>query len=176
MNSYVALLRAVNVGGTGRLSMKDLVSLAARAGLMEPQTYIQSGNLVFRSDASETELVDLLEAALKQEVGLATNVLVRTWADLTALHNANPFPDAAPNQLGILFLPTAWDGDPLAGAGGVTDELVAMAEGSARREIYVHFPSGMGKSRLRLDAMKDPRYGGTMRNLNTVRKLIALSA
>ncbi|MEN0088811.1 MAG: DUF1697 domain-containing protein, partial [Pseudomonadota bacterium] len=85
MISYVALLRAVNVGGTGKLPMKDLVAIAASAGLAEPRTYIQSGNLLFRSDAAEAELVARIEAALTKDAGLQTDVLVRTREGLASV-------------------------------------------------------------------------------------------
>ncbi|MEO0637909.1 MAG: DUF1697 domain-containing protein [Pseudomonadota bacterium] len=169
MLAYIALLRAVNVGGTGKLPMAELVEVGKSIGLTDPRTYIQSGNLLFRSDEAEDVLRSRIEGALKDQTGLNTSVFIRTTDEMRAVVEANPFPQAAPNQLMVLFLAEAISGDPLDGAKGHKDEQIQ----AIGREIYIHFPSGAGKSRLKLAAM-DGVQGGTMRNLNTVRKLVEL--
>ena len=104
MPSYAALLRAVNVGGTGKLAMSDLRRLCEQGGLSQVATYIQSGNVVFRSTRSEASVKKLLEAALAQQLGKPCGVLVRQAAELRELLADNPFPDAAPNRVMALFL------------------------------------------------------------------------
>jgi uncharacterized protein (DUF1697 family) len=90
--AYVALLRAVNVGGTGKLPMADLKVMAEAAGFTQVRTYIASGNLVFRSPLTEAEVKARLERQLATYAGKPVPVLVRTAAELAAIVAANPFP------------------------------------------------------------------------------------
>src|SRR4051812_45464873 len=93
--AYVALLRGINVGGHATVAMADLRALVTDLGYAEPRTLLQSGNLIFRSDARPTaELERNLEAAAAERLGLRTDFLVRTpdeWQDVVA---GNPFRDA----------------------------------------------------------------------------------
>src|SRR5436190_18162109 len=104
MPAYAALLRAVNVGGTGKLSMSDLRQLCEDGGLRDVATYIQSGNVVFRSSRAEASVKKLLELALAKQLGKPCGVLVRTAKELRELLDENPFPEAAPNRVIVLFL------------------------------------------------------------------------
>ncbi len=164
---FVALLRAVNVGGTGALPMAELAALAAGLGFDEVRTYIQSGNIVFKSALPESQIRAKLENALAVKMGKAVAVLVRTGAELRAILAANPFPKANPSQLAVVFLSEA----PPA---GVLKKLVIPGGEEVRlhgREVFVHYPDGMGRSKLKLA----PLGTGTARNLNTVAKLAALT-
>ena len=166
MPAYAALLRAVNVGGTGKLSMSDLRQLCEDGGLRDVTTYIQSGNVVFRSTRAEAGVKKLLEAALAKKLGKPYGVLVRTAKELRALLEENPFPEAAPNRVIVLFLdekPAPASLKDVVAPGG--EELRAFG-----RHLFIHFPNGMGQSKLKLPFQKT----GTARNLNTVRKLLAL--
>jgi uncharacterized protein (DUF1697 family) len=89
---FVALLRAVNVGGTGKLPMAGLRQLAEEAGFSGVRTYIASGNLIVETDDPETEVAARLEGALHEYVGKPVGVLVRTPAALRQILDANPFP------------------------------------------------------------------------------------
>jgi uncharacterized protein (DUF1697 family) len=167
MHAYAALLRAINVGGSGKLSMADLRQLCERCGLQDVATYIQSGNVVFRSKLSEGGVKRALEPALVKQMGKAFGVLVRTAAGLDTVVENNPFPDVAPNRVLIVFLDEPSPRDSLKGVvapGG--EELVLSG-----RELFIHFPNGQGQSKLKLPLMKS----GTARNLNTVRKLAAMA-
>ena len=104
MTAYVALLRAINVGGTGKLPMADLRRLCESAGFRHVATYIQSGNVVFESALPEPKVKDKLRKALTAKMGKPFGVLVRTRAELDAILAHNPFRTAAPNRLLILFL------------------------------------------------------------------------
>jgi uncharacterized protein (DUF1697 family) len=166
MPAYAALLRAVNVGGTGKLAMTDLRKLCESAGFADVATYIQSGNVVFTSKRGEAGVKKLLEAALAEQLGKPCSVLVRTADELRELLEANPFPQAAPNRLLLLFL----DEEP---AAAKLKEVVAPGGEQLRacgRHVVVHFPNGMGQSKLKLPF----RDLGTGRNLNTVRKLLTM--
>ena len=102
-SAYAALLRAVNLGGTGKLLMTDLARLCEREGLCDVKTYIQSGNVVFTSPKKEAAVKAALERTLARHMGKPVPVMVRTVDELEAAIAANPFPDAAPNRLLITF-------------------------------------------------------------------------
>lgn len=166
MPAYAALLRAVNVGGTGKLPMAELRRLCEEAGLKDVTTYIQSGNVVFRSQRAEAGVKKLLEAALAVQLGKPCGVLVRQAGELRQLLEQNPFPAAAPSQLLVLFL----DEKPPAAALKPVGALAGEELAACGRHLFIHFPKGMGRSKLKI-----PLAGvGTGRNLNTVRKLLEL--
>lgn len=164
---YVALLRAVNVGGTGSLKMSDLCALCQELGFERPQTYIQSGNVVFGSKLPEAKVRSKLEPALAGKLGKACGVLVRTGAELDAVLAANPFPEAPPNRVIVFFLsapPARGAAAQLSIPGKEQVEIVG-------REVFVHYPDGQGRSKLKLPFASE----GTGRNLNTVMKLAELA-
>ena len=164
---YVALLRAVNVGGNGTLEMAALRRLAEGCGFTEVGTYIASGNLLFGSDQDEAKVKAALAGALERHVGKPVGVLIRTAADLAAVLEANPFQDRAASRTAAIFLDVPPPQDLMAGVSGQADEEIAPGA----REIYVHYPQGMGRSKLKIAAAR----AGTARNLNTVAKLAELA-
>ena len=168
MTAYVALLRAVNVGGTGKLPMAELRAMCVAAGFAKVQTYIASGNVVFESAAAEKKVKALLEARLKDYAGKPVGVAVRSAREMAAVLKANPFPKAAPNRTVAIFLDEAPPVDALKHAVGVTGEEMRLGA----REIYVHYGDGMADSKLKIPAAKT----GTARNMNTVAKLAELAA
>jgi uncharacterized protein (DUF1697 family) len=168
MTKYVALLRAVNVGGTGKLPMADLKAMCEEAGFTHVQTYIASGNVVFESKASEAKVKATLEKCLHAYAGKPVGVVVRTAAEMAAVVNANPFPKASPSQAVAIFLDRPPPADALEHAAGVNDEKMRLG----KREIFVHYPSMQGGSKLRIPAAKT----GTARNMNTIAKLAELAA
>lgn len=169
MPVYVALLRAVNVGGTGKLAMADLKAVCDELGFAGAKTFIQSGNVVFRSDLPEPAVQAKLEQALAAKMGKAPGVLLRSRRQLDDIAaRAERFLDAKPNLLLITFLPEPPPADAL-------DKLVAPDGEEVRidgREIYIHYPNGSGRSKLKLPALRP----GTARNLNTIRKLAEMAA
>jgi uncharacterized protein (DUF1697 family) len=167
MTTFVALLRAVNVGGTGKLPMSDLARLCQKAGFDNVETYIASGNVVFDCDRSEREVKAALEASLKTYAGKPVGIAVRTGKEMSAVLDKNPFPDAAPNRTVAIFLDAAPPADALERISGRQGELVALG----RREIYVLYDENMGRSKLRIPAAAS----GTARNMNTVAKLAAMA-
>jgi len=164
---FVALLRAINVGGTGLLPMKDLAALCADIGFENVRTYIQSGNVVFASALPEQEVRAKLEEVLAERMGKRVDVAVRSAAELRATLAANPFPDAPPARVGVLFLT-----GPL--LPGLLEGLAIPGREEVRlvnREIFIHYPDGMGQSKLKLPSAAM----GTTRNLNTVAKLVTMA-
>ena len=104
MPAYVALLRAVNVGGTGKLPMADLKTICEACGFAKVRTYIASGNVVFTSGKREAAVKAALERSLAAHTGKPVGVLVRTGEEMAAVAASNPFPDAAPNRTIAIFL------------------------------------------------------------------------
>ena len=168
MTSFVALLRAVNVGGTGKLPMAELKAMCQSAGFQDPRTYIASGNVVFASRLGEAKVKALLEAELLRYAGKPVAVMVRSHAELRAVLANNPFADAPGNRCLVIFLDAEPAPDTLARISGQTVERVALG----RREIYVHYGDDMGRSKLKIPTAAE----GTARNINTVTKLVELSA
>lgn len=163
MTKYVALLRAINVGGTGKLPMPDLRSMCSELGFQRVETYIASGNVMFTSRSSEVAVKAKLEARLRDYAGKPVGVTVRSTKEMDAIFKANPFPHAEPNKTYVLFLDAAPPRDALKVARGRVDEEMRLG----RREIYIWYPNGMGRSKLTLPAAKL----GTARNLSTVAAL-----
>jgi uncharacterized protein (DUF1697 family) len=168
MTAFVALLRAVNVGGTGKLPMSDLSALCEALGFGGVRTYIASGNVVFSSRKSEAAVKNALEARLETYAGKPVGVLLRTAAEIVQVLSDNPFPKAAPNRTLAVFLDRAPPADTLASIRGREDEQI----GFGRREIYIHYGEGMGKSKLVVPAAR----AGTARNMNTVAALARMAA
>jgi uncharacterized protein (DUF1697 family) len=166
MTAYVALLRAVNVGGR-KLIMSELKGIAEELGLGWPKTFIASGNLLFTSAKGERELKAMLEEAIAMHMGKPAGVMIRCAAELVAVAARNPFADQPGNRVVAIFLDGTPPKDAAANAKNVSDERLVLGN----REIYVHYPSGQGDSKLRIPAAAD----GTARNLNTVAKLAELA-
>jgi uncharacterized protein (DUF1697 family) len=163
MKTYVALLRAVNVGGTGKLPMAELKKICEGLGFRSVRTYIASGNVVFQSPKPEAQVKALLEGALEAYAGKAVGVLVRTGEEMAAVLAANPFAAIEGNRVAAYFLDREPGADALKTVTNQESEEIRLG----RREIYVHYPHGMGQSKLRIPAVKN----GTARNMNTVAKL-----
>lgn len=168
MNVLIALLRAVNVGGTGKLPMDDLKAMCREIGFEDPQTYIASGNLVFGSTLEPRAAKAALEARLEDYASKPVGVLVRTPDEMKAVLRTNPFPDGPGNRVVAIFLDDAPPADTLERISHQKDEKVALG----KREIYVHYGEGMGQSKLKIPAAGN----GTARNMNTVAKLVEMSA
>ena len=168
MSSFVALLRAINVGGTGKLPMSDLKEICEGLGFGAVRTYIASGNVVFNSHKSEAVIKAALEKRLEAYARKAVGVLVRSAAEMAQVVADNPFPKAAPNRTMAVFLDRAPQADTLAGIRGQRNEQIQLG----RREIYIHYGEGMAKSRLVIPAAK----AGTARNMNTVATLAQMAA
>ncbi len=170
----VALLRAVNVGGRNKVSMAELRALCAELGWRDVSTYIQSGNVVFRADA--TEPAATLRAAIAERFGVQTPVVVRTHDDLRqAAATVPPGLTDDPKKLHVLFL----DGAPDPAVAGALDpdryapdRFVVVGD-----RVYLHFPNGAGQAKLNMKWLERALgVAGTARNVRTLHKLIELTA
>ena len=159
MPAHIALLRAVNVGGTGKLPMSELKAMCVKLGFTKVQTYIASGNVVFESKLSQAKV----KAAMEKALGVS--VFVRDAEEMAAILKANPFPNAAPNRTVVIFLDSAPADAPFTGQ---KNEEVRLG----KREIYVHYPDGQADTKLKIPAAAV----GTGRNFNTVAALAGMAA
>jgi uncharacterized protein (DUF1697 family) len=168
MPTYIALLRAVNVGGTGKLPMTELKAMCVAEGFASVQTYIASGNVVFESKLPEAKVKAALEKRLQTYAGSPVGIVIRTAEEMAAVLKANPFPRAPPNGTVAIFLDETPPADALAAIKGRHDEDVRLG----KREIYVAYGSGIGRSKLKIPAATN----GTARNINTIAKLVELAS
>jgi uncharacterized protein (DUF1697 family) len=169
MNTHVAFLRGINVGGNTMVSMKDLSAICTSIGFENVRTYLNSGNVIFKSPLPEAELQKALETALSVKTGKDIGVVIRSPEDLERVVKGNPFPEAVPSQVGVLLVM-----EPV--AKNVLAEFVIPGREEVvpgKREVYVHYPDGMGRSKLKWPlSLRD----GTMRNVNTLTELVSLAA
>jgi len=175
-DTYVALLRGVNVGGKHILPMKELSAMASDCKCRGVRTYIQSGNVVFAASPEIARQLPLVLAKKIQEgFGFASPVIVRTRDELAKVVRANPFAKQGlpEKELHVHFLaelPTAKAVKALDPNRSAPDAFRVIG-----REVYLHMPNGMGRTKL-TSVYLDARLAtvGTARNWTTVQKLLAM--
>jgi uncharacterized protein (DUF1697 family) len=178
MTVHIALLRGVNVGGRQLVAMADLRVLLTGLGFENARSLLQSGNLVFESaHTGGAALESMLEAEVEKQLGLQTDINVRSAPQWKTIIAANPFGAEAasdPGRLVVMALKAPAGGDPVL---ALRAAIVGRERIEARcRELYIVYPDGIGDSRL-TGALIERRLGvrGTARNWNTVVKLAALA-
>jgi uncharacterized protein (DUF1697 family) len=177
MTVYVSMLRAVNVGATGRITMDALRAVYESIGLSDVRTLLASGNVLFRSGLTDRErLVKRIEQEIERRLGLEIRVILRTLAEVATIVERGPVlsPRADNRKLHVMFLSSV----PNAAAQAAllkwhrSNEMKEMLE-LRGPEIYLYYPDGVARSKLttaviegRLDTF------GTARNWNTLLKLV----
>jgi len=176
--TFICLLRAVNVGGRNQIRMDALKEICTSLDLTDVQTHLQSGNVIFRSPQKDPALLgEQLEKAIEREAGIDIRIMLRTPKELRAAIAANPLQAEAerePKGFVINFLADA----PSKAAQASLLESYRGPEKIAfgRREMYIYYGAGMGRSKL-TNALMERKLGtaGTARNWNTVVKLLSLA-
>jgi uncharacterized protein (DUF1697 family) len=176
MKTYIALFRGINVGGSHLLPMRDLTLVLEKNGCVDVQTYIQSGNVIFRSAMSDaSRLAQQLAGAVFRSHGFEPRVLVLTRTELEGAVAGNPFREAeeTPKSLHLFFLvdrPKRPDLKSL-------EALLAKTERFALkgRVFYLHTPDGFGISKLAQRAERLLGVEATARNWRTVRTLLEMA-
>lgn len=144
---WVVLLRAVNVGGSGRMTMADLRAAIGGNGFPDATTYLQSGNVVLTAPGPADAIAAAVEAAIATELGFATHAMVRTAAQMRAIAATSPFPDEGdPSRIGFGFCktrPTAGAVAALAARDFGRDRAIALGT-----ECALWYPDGMGRSKM----------------------------
>ena len=167
MGVYIALLRGINVGGNNIIPMAELKAMCESVGFKNVRTYIQSGNVVFECSLSEEKVKEKLEHELEKNVGKNIHVIVRMLKELDSVIAKNPFPKENPAKVAVWFFTYPVPCDLLKGFEYQGPERIILS----KRAIYIFYPDGMGRSKLKLPEMKEQ---GTARNINTVTKLVAI--
>ena len=176
MTTHVALLRGINLGAKNKVPKQTLLDVFVGAGAEDVQTYIQSGNVLFRAEQGAADGIAVaVSAAISGQLGLTVPVVLRTVAGLRAVVERNPFVAAGhpADQLHAMFLSGTPAPEVIAGL----DPTFAAPDAFAivDREIYLHLPNGAARSRLTNDWF-DRRLGviSTSRNWRTVTTLLAM--
>jgi uncharacterized protein (DUF1697 family) len=179
MPAAVALLRGINVGGRHMLPMGVLRQICLAAGLERVETLLQSGNVVFETAEKDLEaLAGRLESAIEAKAGFRPAVLVWSAAELARVAAARPFPEFAEpdgSRLAVLFLARNPGKAAFARAAALQTETELVRAG--KRELYVYYVAGMGRSKLPASAFERTLgVAATGRNWNTVTKLVGMAA
>ncbi|HEX5226646.1 MAG TPA: DUF1697 domain-containing protein [Bryobacteraceae bacterium] len=174
---HVALLRGINVGGKNPLPMKDLVRIFEGAGGANVRTYIQSGNVIFEAPVGAAKVGEIVSAKIEKQFGYRIPVVLRTSVELQKAIGANPFLEAGVDlkALHVYFLADIANARAIAGLDPARSAPDAFHVSG--REIYLHMPNGMGRSKL-TNAYFDSKLStvSTARNWATVLKLAEMMA
>ena len=174
---WIALLRGINLGARNKVAMADLRALFEELGAEDVSTYVQSGNVVFRSTRSRAELGKAIVEGISERLGLDLTVVLLTKAELARLEQGNPFASSEPDpvKLHVTFLaerPQAGRVRELRKLEFEPDEFEVT--GTA---VYLHCPQGYGRSKLS-NAFFEKQLGvaATTRNWRTVKALAELAS
>jgi uncharacterized protein (DUF1697 family) len=176
MTTIISMLRGVNVGGHNQIKMDALRSLYESLGLKNPQTYVQSGNVVFKTkEKNLAGLAARIEDAIEQKFGFRPGVVLRTAPELKDVIARNPFAkrrDINPGKLLVVF----FNDEPGQDDCGLLQRVKTEGENvrADGREFYLYFPDGAGRSKL-FAAIGRLKKSGTSRNWNTVTKLLEMT-
>ncbi len=171
MNTWIALLRGINVGGHNIVPMKELVKLLEATGFEQVKTYIQSGNVVFQSAGEPAALIGPL---MEKQFGFKPDVFLLSGADLKKAAANNPFPGDGGKAVHFFFL----ENDPTSLDHELLDSLKAASEDYRLigKVFYLYAPDGIGRSKMAAKLSKAiPGVSMTGRNLNTIHKLIEMA-
>jgi len=177
MPILISMLRGVNVGGHNKIKMDALRTLYESLKLQSPRTYVQSGNVIFRTtEKNSAALAQRIQNAIERKFGFRPEVILRTADELRATIAASPFAgrNLEPGKTLVTFLA----GDPGASAGATLRSLKDFPEELhlLGRELYIYFPDGAGKSKLPWSKVdKLLQTAGTARNWNSVNKMLAMA-
>jgi uncharacterized protein (DUF1697 family) len=173
MPAIISLLRGVNVGGHNQIKSEALRALYRALKLRNPQTLLNSGNVVFQSSASDLpKLARRIEDAIQKSHAFRPLVILRTAAEMRQVIAANPFssPDLDPSKLLVSFLaatPTPECAESARALPCAPDEWRL-----GTRELYIYFVSGLARPSLSMPKLERLLGAqGTGRNWNTVNKL-----
>ncbi len=177
MPVIISMLRGVNVVGRNKIKMEALRDLYKSLSLRDAQTYVQSGNVVFRTEAKDLALLARrIEDAIEKKFGFRPRVILRTTSQLRDVIARNPLAkrhDIIGSKLLVTFLTRE------SGSESCNELLKVRADPEevhiGRRELYIYFPDGMGRSKLWHAIDKVLKKSGTGRNWNTVRKLLEMA-
>ena len=179
MQNFVSILRGINVAGQKKILMSDLKTLYQSLQFKDVVTYIQSGNVVFKSDAklSNTEMAKKIEKAIDKKYGFHVPVIIRSKKELQNIISNNPFlkdKNIDIKKLHVTFLSDFPDKTNIESIGNIDfspDQFIIKG-----KEIYLHIPVSYGETKLSNNFFeKKLKVTATTRNWNTVNKLFEIS-
>lgn len=165
---YAVFLRAVNVGGNTMVSMKELVSFCLDLGFVNVRSYLNSGNIILESSLPEIKILEILESGLSRKFESDLRIIIRNAIELEQIIKNNPFPNKKGSQVGVMLLNESIENMGCDECKTPGKEEIILG----KREVYVYYPDGMGRSKLKWSI----RFNyGTMRNINTLTKLVSIT-
>ena len=178
MSVLISMLRGVNLGPRNRIKMEELRALFESLKLEEPRTYVQSGNVIFRTKERSVGAVGKkIQDAIARKFDFRPEVILRNTVEMKQAIMASPFAtrtDVEPAKLLITFLATEPGAEGQANLAGVKSHPEEMH--LKGRELYIYFPNGIGKSKLPWSSVeKLLKTTGTARNLNSVTRMLAIA-
>jgi uncharacterized protein (DUF1697 family) len=178
MPVLISMLRGVNLGSHNRIKMDALRALYESLKLQDPRTYVQSGNVIFRTkERNAPELARKIQSAIEKKLGFCPDVILRTTDEMRKAVAANPFPEKVKEEPGKVLV-TFLAAEPPREAAAKLAELKKYPEELRvkGREMYIYFPNGAGKSKLPWSAVeKMLKVKGTARNWNSVQAMLAMA-
>jgi uncharacterized protein (DUF1697 family) len=178
MTVIISMLRGVNVGGHNKIKMEALRALYESLKLRDAQTYVQSGNVIFRTDERDAaRLTKRIEDGIEKKFGFRPDVILRTASEMRDAIARNPFAKRRgiePGKLLVAFLAS----DPDAEAREKVRQMKCDPEELRieGRELYIYFPNGIGRSKLSLARLeKMLKTPGTGRNWNSVMNMMEMA-
>lgn len=176
MNTYIALLRGINVSGQKKILMAELRELLTKLGLMNVRTYIQSGNVIFESNQKDTQKLELsIHESINKHYGFEVPILVLTSKDLQLIFNACPLDEKQKTESYFMLLYAVPDEK-------LVEEISKMSYEKERffiinKCIYFHSSIGYGNSKFNNNFFERKlKVTATARNYKTMVKLLSLSA
>ena len=177
MTAMICLVRGVNVLGRNQIKMDALRALCVSLKLCNPQTYIQSGNVVFQAKQGDpAKLAARIESAIEKKHGFRPDVVLRTASEMRDVIARNPFANRdgiEPSKLIVTFLATEPKAETRTALLALQPDPEEMHMNA--REIYVYFPDGMGRSKFAALLARKLKNKGTARNWNTTMKLLEMA-
>ena len=178
MPVLVSMLRGVNLGSHNRIKMDELRAVYVSLKLENPRTYVQSGNVVFRTKEKNTPLLaKKIQSAIRKKCGCGPEVILRTTEELRKAIAASPFadrPKLEPGKILVSFL----NAEPPREAAGAFDRFKDYPEEVhlKGRELYIYFPNGAGKTKLPWSSVERLlKVTGTARNWNSVNAMLKMA-
>ena len=179
MNTYISILRGINVSGKNKIKMVDLRRLYEDLGFQDIVTYIQSGNVVFKTAVKqEADLLTTIEQVIESEYGFHVPVQIRTHQEMGIIVDNCPFNSLDLVENGTKVLVTFLSQIPSAEKSEAIQQYVKAPEELVMRgrEVYLHCPNGYGRTKLSNRFLESKlKVTATTRNWRSVQKLYALS-
>jgi uncharacterized protein (DUF1697 family) len=178
MAVLISMLRGVNLGPHNRIKMEDLRALYKSLKFEDPRSYVQSGNVIFRTKVKNSpQLAKKIRGAIEKKFGCCPEVILRTADEFRTVIAANPFPEQTKTEPGKVLV-TFLAGEPSRDAEANLEKFQNLPEELhlKGRELYIYFPNGAGRSKLPWSAVERfLKVTGTARNWNSVQAMLKIA-